>query len=173
MDMKGGQTQDEILALDIVKLGLQKNDLFVDIGCGTGKVSFTASKHVKTVYAVDRRSEAISLARVGASEAGITNITFFEEEAVQFLTHTDNLDCAFVGGSQHLEEVLGLLAKKVHRTIVVNAVLIHTADVAISTLKRLGIFKEAILVQVSRSHELGQGVMFRPLDPIYIIIGGF
>lgn len=172
MDLKGGQTQDEIVALDISKLGLKEGDTFADIGCGTGKVSLAASRLVNKVYAVDRRSEAISHARALAMESGVENITFIEEEAINFLNRIETLDCAFVGGSRQLEDVLGILAQKVKGSIVVNAVLIHTADVAISTFKKLGIFKEAIHVQVSRSHELGQSVMFRPLDPIYIIVGG-
>ncbi|MDD1673488.1 MAG: precorrin-6Y C5,15-methyltransferase (decarboxylating) subunit CbiT [Methanomicrobiales archaeon] len=171
-ELKGGPTQDEILAIDIVKLGLKKGDIFADIGCGTGKVSVAASMIAKQVFAIDRRPEAIKHARTVIRKAGVDNITFFEGEALDFLTRIEKLDCAFVGGSGELEEVLEILAQKVSGSIVVNAVLIHTVDIAISSLKRLGIFKEALQVQVSRSHALGEGMMFRPSEQVYIIVGG-
>jgi len=124
INLIGGPTQDEIMAIVLAKLGLKKGDTFVDIGCGTGKISIAASMLANKVFAVDRRSEAITYARSRARESGIENITFFEGEAVNFLTQVDTLDCAFVGGSRQLEDVLDLLAQKVSGTIVVNAVLI-------------------------------------------------
>jgi cobalt-precorrin-6B (C15)-methyltransferase len=76
-----------------------------------------------------------------------------------------------VGGSGQLADVLDLLAHKVDRTIVVNAVLIETLSIAMEQMKKNGIFREAIHVQVSRSHELGGRSMFRPIDPVYIVVG--
>jgi cobalt-precorrin-6B (C15)-methyltransferase len=38
-------------------------------------------------------------------------------------------------------------------------------------MQRLGIFREAVHVQVSRSYPLGQSIMFKPIDPVYIIVG--
>jgi cobalt-precorrin-6B (C15)-methyltransferase len=171
-ELKGGSTQDEILAIDLAKLGLQKTDVVADIGCGTGKVSLAVAERVKRVYAVDRRPEAIALARSAAEQSGKNNITFFEGEAVDFLSGLDRLDCAFVGGSGQLEEVLELLAEKVNRTVVVNAVLIQTLHTAIMGMKKQGIFQEAIHVQVSRSRDLEGRTMFRPIDPVFIVVGG-
>jgi cobalt-precorrin-6B (C15)-methyltransferase len=170
--LKGGLTQDEILAIDLAKLGLCKGDIVADLGCGTGKVSLALAALTEQVFAVDRSPEAIAHARAAAEKSGVENITFIEAEAVDFLQQVDRLDCAFVGGSGDLEEVITLLSRKVHRSIVVNAVLIRTLDTAISCMKKEGIFKEALHVQVSRSHELGEQLMFRPLDPVYIIVGG-
>jgi cobalt-precorrin-6B (C15)-methyltransferase len=170
--LKGGFTHDEILAVDMAKMALQKSDVVADIGCGTGKVSLAMAQRAARVFAVDRRSEAIACARSAAEASGADNIIFVESEAVDFLARTDRLDCAFVGGSGQLEEVLELLIPRVERTIVVNAVLIRTLAAAVSILKKEGVFREAIHVQVSRSHELGGHTMFRPLDPVYIVVGG-
>lgn len=172
MGLKGGPTQDEVMAVSLWKLGIRPGDVVADIGCGTGKVSVAAAGLAGTVYAIDRRPEAIAYARNTAAETGATNVEFFEGDAVDFLAGCGTLDCAFVGGSQRLAEVLDLLAGKVRRTIVVNAVLVETLGEAISCMKRLGIFREAVHVQVSRSAELGGGVMFKPQNPVYIIVGG-
>jgi len=172
MGLKGGPTQDEIMAISLQKLGLMPGDVFADIGCGTGKIAIAASERAARVYAVDRRPEAIACARDQATRAGVTNIEFYEGDAVDFLKGIDALDCAFVGGSQHLSGVLGMLAEKERlRSIVVNAVMVETLHEAISCMQRLGIFREAVHVQVARTYPIAGSVMFRPIDPVYIIVG--
>jgi cobalt-precorrin-6B (C15)-methyltransferase len=64
-----------------------------------------------------------------------------------------------------------MLAKKVKRTIVINAVLLSTLSETVATMKELGIFHEVVQVQVSRSHEIAGSIMFKPIDPVYIIVG--
>jgi Precorrin-6B methylase 2 len=51
-------------------------------------------------------------------------------------------------------------------------VLVQTLYIAIQRMKKQGIFQEAVHVQVSRSHELEGQTMFRPIDPVYIVVGG-
>ncbi|HEU17567.1 MAG TPA: cobalt-precorrin-6Y C(15)-methyltransferase, partial [Methanolinea sp.] len=38
------------MAVVLFKLGLRESDIFVDIGCGTGKISINAAPLVKWVY---------------------------------------------------------------------------------------------------------------------------
>jgi len=167
----GGPTQDEIMAISLFKMCLDKKDTVLDIGCGTGKVSIALAQMVKKVYAIDRREEAIRYAQVQAQKAGITNIEFFCSDAMDFLDSDLTFDCVFIGGSKQIEDVLPIIAKKVKRTIVVNAVLVSTLSTVIETMQRLCIFKEVIHVQVSRSHTIKKNIMFRPIDPVYIIVG--
>lgn len=110
-------------------------------------------------------------ARDSAQKSGIHTIEFVCTEAVDYLATDAAFDCAFVGGSQHLGRILPLLAKKVKRTIVINAVLLSTLAEGIATLKQLGIFYEVVQVQVSRSYEIAGSIMFKPIDPVYIIVG--
>ena len=118
-----------------------------------------------------RRPEAIAYAKDAAEQAGRTNIEFYSGEAIDFLTTAPLADCAFVGGSQQIETILPVLSQKVRRVIVVNAVLVSTLATVTTTMQGLGIFREAVHVQVARSHELGKSLMFRPVDPVYIIVG--
>ncbi len=172
MDLPGGPTKDEILAISLFKLGLQKDDVFADIGCGTGKVSISAASRVRKVYAIDRRDEAVECARTEVGRSGLSNIDIIHGEAVDFLRSAGRIDVAFVGGSRQLEEVLTLLKSLGARTIVVNAVMLETVTTAVKTMQELGIFKEAVHAGISRSYPIGQGIMFKPLDPVYIIVGG-
>jgi len=167
----GGPTQDEVMAVSLFKLGLKPGDTMLDLGCGTGKVSIFAAGLVKKVYAVDRHPEAVAYAKNAAESAGITNIEFFCGEATDFLKNSPLFDCAFVGGSRQIETVLPVLAQKVRGVIVVNAVLVSTLASVTATMQRLGIFREAVHVQVARSYILGKSIMFKPVDPVYIIVG--
>jgi cobalt-precorrin-6B (C15)-methyltransferase len=169
---KAGQTQDEVLAIDLAKLGLRPEDRVLDIGCGSGKVAMAMASRASWVSAVDRNGEAVAYAREQARKAGTRNISFHHQEAVEYLAGDGRFDCAFVGGSGRLAEVLALLAARVDRTIVVNAVLLATLHTAVTEMQRLGIFKEALQVQVSRSHPIAGNFMWKPADPVYIIVGG-
>ena len=46
MDVKGGPTQDKIMAVSLFKLGLRGGDVVADIGCGTGRMSRELAKTV-------------------------------------------------------------------------------------------------------------------------------
>lgn len=168
--LPGGPTQDEIMAVSLSKLGLYPADTVLEIGCGTGKVSVALATQAKKVYALDRRPEAIAVARETARQAGVSTIEFVLMDAVEFLKKDRVYDCAFLGGTKNLAEILPVLAKKVKRTIVINVVMVSTLERAVTTLKGLGIFTEVVQVQVSRSSDIAGSIMFRPIDPVYIIV---
>ena len=169
--LAGGPTQDEIMAVSLFKLGLRSTDTMLEIGCGTGKVSIAAAQQVTKIFSVDKRAEAITIAQEAAQKCNIQNIEFFCMDAVDFLASPRIFDCAFVGGTRQLKVVLPLLVKKVRRTIVVNAVLLSTLTQAVTTMQQMGIFCEVVQIQVARSHEIAGSIMFRPIDPVYIIVG--
>ena len=169
--LTGGPTQDEIMAVSLFKLGLRCTDTLLEIGSGTGKVSLAAASHVAKIYSVDKRPEAIEIARDAAKERSVYNINFTCCDATDFLASERIYDCAFVGGTQNLAQILPVLAQKVRRTIVINAVLLSTLNHAVAVMQQLGIFCEVVQVQVARSHEIAGSIMFRPIDPVYVIVG--
>ena len=169
--LAGGPTQDEIMAVSLFKLGLRSTDILLEVGCGTGKVSIAASQRAARVVSIDKRPEAIAVARDAAEKAGIRTIEFFCSDAVDFLTSDHAYDCAFIGGTQQLARILPLLARQVKRTIVVNAVLLSTVAHTVATMQQLGIFCEVVQVQVARSHEIAGSIMFKPIDPVFVIVG--
>jgi cobalt-precorrin-6B (C15)-methyltransferase len=169
--LAGGSTQDEVMSVSLSKLGLRSTDTVLEIGSGTGKVSIAIAQQVKNIISIDKRPEAIRTAKEAAHKSGVRNIEFFYTDAADFLKTDKVFDCAFVGGTQQLSRILPVLATKVKRTIVVNAVLLSTLSEAVATMKELGIFHEVVQVQVSRSHEIAGSIMFKPIDPVYIIVG--
>lgn len=172
MDLPGGPTVAEVMAVSLFKLGIRQGETAADIGCGTGTVTKEIAKTAGLVYAVDAREEACKCTEETKAAYGADNIAIFHGEALDFLASPhEKIDCAFLGGSRDIEKVLEMLVSEGTRTIVVNAVLIETAVSAINKMKELGIFCEAVHLQVSRSHELTGRTMFKPNNPIYIIHG--
>ena len=168
--LSGGPTQDEIMAVSLFKLGLCPTDTILEVGCGTGKVSVAMAKRVKKVVTLDMRPEAISAATETARKAGVSNIDFSCADAADFLKKDQLYDCAFLGGTKNLSELLPVLSGHVKRTIVINAVMVSTLERAVATLKDLGTFTEVVQVQVSRSYDIAGSIMFRPIDPVFIIV---
>lgn len=169
--LKGGPTQDEVLAIALRKLALRPDDRVLDLGCGTGAVSIAMAATATEVVAIDRRPEAITFARSAAGEAGAANVSFLEAEAGDALPGLGVFDAAFVGGTRGIADLLPLLASRVRRGIVVNAVLVETLHQTIAAMESLGIYREAIHVQCARAVPLAGSVYFRPIDPVYVIVG--
>jgi cobalt-precorrin-6B (C15)-methyltransferase len=169
--LAGGPTQDEIMAVSLFKLGIRSTDTLLEIGCGTGKVSIAAAQRAEKIVSIDKRPEAIAVAREAAEKADVRTIEFNCSDAIDFLDSDRLYDCAFVGGTQQITRILPMLAKKVKRTIVINAVLLSTVALAVPAMQQLGIFSEVVHVQVTRSYEIAGSIMFRPIDPVYIIVG--
>jgi cobalt-precorrin-6B (C15)-methyltransferase len=169
--LAGGPTQDEIMAVSLFKLGLRSTDTVLEIGCGTGKVTIAVSLQAAKIFSLDKRPEAIKIAKESAQKTSVHNIEFFCTDAGVFLESDRIYDCAFVGGTQQLTQILPVLIKKVRRTIVINAVLLSTLSEAVTTLQHLGVFSEVVQIQVARSHEIAESIMFKPIDPVYVIVG--
>ncbi len=169
--LAGGPTQDEIMAVSLFKLGLRSTDTVLEIGCGTGKVSIAIAQQAAKIYSIDKKSEAIKIARESSQKIPLHNIEFSCTDAADFLAGDRIFDCAFVGGTQQLALILPVLSKKVKRTIIINAVLLSTLAQAVTAMQQLGIFCEVVQVQVARSHEIAGSIMFKPIDPVYVIVG--
>ncbi len=166
----GTPTQPEIIAVALSKLDLKSTDVFADIGCGSGSVSIAAAPVVKYVYAIDNRDEAVRATNHNIKECGISNVSVLKGDAALLLPDID-IDCAFVGGSKNIEQVLAILIKKDTR-FVVSAVRIETVALSLEIMKKNNRFREITQIQLSRGHELEGGTMFKLENPVFLIFGG-
>ena len=175
-NVSGGPTKPEIIAVSLSKLGLREGDRFADIGCGTGSVSIEATKIARDliIYAIDARKEALRATETNFKNFNIANATLLAGEASEILSSNEfiyPIDCAFVGGTKNIDSVIEILFEKKTRSIVVNAVRIETVVRTIEVMKKLGIFSEVVQVSVSRGVPLAGETMFKPENPVYIVVG--
>ena len=176
LHISGGPTKPEMIAVSLSKLDLKDGSTFIDVGCGTGAVSIEASKlaHDLRIYALDARAEAIDVTAKNFEAHGLKNTTLLHGEASLILndkTDIGTIDYAFVGGTKNIRQVLETLCEKRVRRIVVNAVRIETVVRTIDTMQELGIFDEVLHVAVSRGVPITGETMFKPENPVYIIVG--
>ncbi len=169
----GGPTKDEVLAIAIQKLHLTQHDIIADIGCGTGKVTLAIAPLVAHIHAIDIRDEAYQWTRAEIQKKALANVTLYQGDAAEILASLTHLDKAFVGGSRNLPAIIARLAALQVKQIVITAVLLDTLNTAVATLQQYEIFHEVTLVQVSKSTPLAGGFMLKPLDPVFIITGGY
>jgi cobalt-precorrin-6B (C15)-methyltransferase len=175
LHVSGGPTKPEIIAIALSKLDLKNGDSFFDVGCGTGAVSIEASKMVRDlkIHAIDAREEAIEVTKKNFASFNIENATVDSGESSQILSEQDigSIDCAFIGGTKNISQVLEVLAEKKARSIVLNAVRIETVVTVINKMKELDLFDEVLHIIVSRGVPLTGETMFKPENPVYIVVG--
>jgi len=161
-------TKDEVAGILFMKLQPEKQSIFADIGSGTGRISALLAPYVRKVFAVEANPEAFkeSEQNLGSFE----NVKVLNMDGKEFLRNYD-YDLVFFGGTGGIEEMLEMASKKAKR-VVVNAARIEVAGKVIEKMKELGVFREALIVNVSKSYELAGKTAFKGLNPVFMVIGG-
>jgi cobalt-precorrin-6B (C15)-methyltransferase len=167
----GTPTQPEIIAIALSKLDIKHGEVFADIGCGSGSVSIATAGLAKRVFAFDNRKDAILATYANIKERGINNISVLKGDAETLLPEID-FDCAFIGGSKNIERILEILIKKGQVRFVISAVRVETVGLVMEIMKKNNVFKELLQIQISRGNELAGGTMFKPENPVFLIVGG-
>ncbi len=175
LHVSGGPTKPEIIAVSLSKLDLEDGCTFFDIGCGTGAVSIEASKMVRDIKicAIDARDEAIDVTKRNFEAFNINNAQVLSGESSGILEKQEigSIDCAFIGGTKNISRVLEVLADKKAKSIVLNAVRIETVVNVINKMKELDLFDEVLHIVVSRGVPITGETMFKPENPIFIVVG--
>lgn len=172
---RGGapMTKEEVRSVSLSKLMLTKDALVYDIGAGTGSIGIECALQASrgTVYAVEKKEEAVTLLTENARRLGAANLVVVKGTAPEALKELPAPTHVFVGGSSgNLEEIVGLLLKKNPKVrIVVNAISLETVAEAMRILETHG-FQESEIVQVSvaKSRTLGGYHMMTGQNPVYI-----
>ena len=168
--MEGCYTKDEIISIVLDKLNPSKDEIFVDIGCGTGRVSLKASKVFKKVFAVDVDDKAVKNFKARVEDLGIGNIEVVHSHGKKFLASAEKIDKIFFGGTKDIEDMLDIAVKK-SKMFAVNLARMDNAVRVTAKMKDLGVFKEILLINISKGYDLAGGVAFKPYNPIFIVTG--
>jgi precorrin-6B methylase 2 len=135
-------------------------------------VSIAASKKTKKIIAVDQRPDSIETAKQNFSDAGVSAlVTLLLGEAPDVLEAYENaIEKAFIGGTKNFRRTIDFLVPHCRRFVLNAARLEVTAD-AIGYMKKIGIFKEALLVNIAKGHELENLTAFTPYNPVFMVVG--
>jgi len=174
---KAPMTKQEVRACVIAKLGVRADDVFYDVGAGTGSVSveLALASPFDTVYAVEADHDAFSLIEENRIRFGAYNICPVEGFAPEALDALPMPDAVFVGGSKgNLDCIVGTVLEKNPRVrIVVSAIAMETVAEAQMLFKRLaseGVIADAEVTQVSvsRTRALGSYHLMSAQNPIML-----
>ena len=168
MKLPGTATQEENIYIAMGKLNIQRAQVFLDIGCGSGAVSLAASRYTDRIYGIDRRDEAVQICKSTVSQG-----QFFSSEAAAVLPSIPKVDRCFIGGTRGIDDFLPLLLEKAAHGCVIVADLARlgiAAHVA-QMMKEAGIFQELIQIHIARGYDLGGDIALRPVNPIFMVIG--
>ena len=127
-----------------------------------------------TVYAVERKPEAVALLHENRIKLGGYNVKIIEGPAPEALENLPAPDCVFVGGSGgkcgrfwHLPG-----EKNPEVRVVVNAIALETLFAAQTALKELG-FSDIEVTQLAatRGKPIGAYTMLTANNPVFILFG--
>ena len=170
---KTPMTKQEVRATVLSKLGVGPEDTCWDIGTGTGSVAVELALQAKTVWAVDRSEEAMTLAAHNREKFGAWNMHLVAGTAPDVLKKLPVPDAVFVGGSGGKMEAI---LQAVNRTnpsarVCVSAIALESLENAVRTLRSLEYETEISQISVSRSHTSGDLTLMLAQNPVWLILG--
>lgn len=168
-------TKEEVRAIILHKLQLQKNSVVYDIGAGTGSVSVEAAGICEAgrVYAIERKPEAICLLEKNRNRFQAYNVEIIKGEAPDAIEDLPAPTHVFIGGSNgKVQDILNVIQKKNSKArVVVSAVTLETiAELERMTEKYSDI--DVVQIQISRGEKLGRYHLMRGQNPVYLFSFG-
>ena len=127
---KAPMTKEEIREVALCKLRLTQRAVAWDVGAGTGSVSVEMARAAAsgTVYAVEKKPEALALLRENRRRLGVPNLTVVAGTAPEALEELPAPTHVFLGGtSGNFREILEVVLRKNPRArVVATAVTLET-----------------------------------------------
>lgn len=169
-------TKSEIRSIVISKLGIDKNGICWDAGCGTGSVSVEMAfqAYEGMVFAADKNDEAVLLTKENCRRFRTDNVSVISGEAPSCFENIPAPDYVFIGGScGRMHGIISLaLSKNPSAVIVITAVSLETLTDAVNSMEKCGISSpEIIQAAVTRTKKLGSHTMLSAENPVFIIKG--
>lgn len=167
-------TKEEVRIVTLAKMQLQADSIVVDVGAGTGSIAIEATRLCPqgTVYAIERKPEALELIKQNSDQFGLP-LQIIAGEAVERLAELDHIDRIVVGGSGGtLGQIIQMSHDRLNPNgrIVINAITIETAYKAIEAFKTLPFDEvEVISITAARGRFVGNSTLMDGLNPVYII----
>ena len=166
-------TKEEVREASISKLFLKSDSVVYDIGSGTGSIAveIAALSPDITVYAIERKPEAVELIKQNAAKFGLTNIKVVEGYAPEALKDLPAPTHVFIGGSGgNMNEIVAtLFEKNPCIRVCANAVSLETLE-ELKALETAFEVEDFRLVQLAavRTGKVGSYTMMKAENPVWI-----
>lgn len=166
-------TKSEVRAVCLSKLRLTERAVCWDIGAGTGSVSIEMARLARkgTVYAIERRTDALELLAENRRRFGLENIHIVEGNAPDCCGDLNAPSHVFIGGSGgNMDDLLTLALKKNPAVrIVATAVSLETVAELTAAMKKFAFAEtEVVSLQVVQGRAAGAYHLMTAQNPVYI-----
>ena len=169
-------TKQEIRAVSVAKLRLEKDSILIDVGAGTGSVGIEAATYISLgkVYAIEKKSEGIELIKENIKKFSIKNLEVIQGTAPDDLS-IKKFNRMFVGGSSgRLDSIVEYFIKYSDEKsiIVINAITLETISEIKNIFEKYKITNSEIInMSVARGKKIGNYTMMYGENPIYVVTG--
>lgn len=170
-------TKQEVRAVTLSKLRLEKSSVVWDIGAGTGSLSVEAARMAAEglVYAVERMPQGVELIEANRRHFGLENLTVVAGTAPEALLELPAPDRVIIGGSGgELMPILEVVRERLvpGGWVSINCVTVETLADALRVLKDKGFESvEGAGIAVTRLVAAGKHHRFEGANPVYILSG--
>lgn len=166
-------TKEEVREISICKLKLYKGAVVYDIGSGTGSIAIETAglSDDITVYAIEKKEEALALIGKNKEKFALDNIHIVAQDAPAGLETLPVPTHAFIGGSRgKMKEILQkLYQKNSAMRIVINAISMETIAEMVEILQCFPIKEEEMVqIQVSRTRQAGAYHLMQAENPVWV-----
>ena len=166
-------TKSEVRAVALSKLQVTDKAVCWDIGSGTGSVSVEMALQALhgSCWGIERREEAIRLARENAGKFGTDNLTFVNGLAPEACRELPAPTHVFIGGSAgNLREIISLILEKNPRArIVATAIALESVAELTGLMKELAFEStEIVCLNAARDRKAGPYHLMTGQNPVYI-----
>ncbi|NER78701.1 MAG: precorrin-6y C5,15-methyltransferase (decarboxylating) subunit CbiE [Leptolyngbya sp. SIO1D8] len=174
-DRPGLMTKREVRMLILGELALQPQQVFWDIGAGTGSVSIEVARLTpqSQVWAIEKTTVGSELIRQNARRFATPQIQVIQGKAPDVLIDLPAPDRVFIGGSSgRLKEILTLCCQRLSpegRIVVALATLENLSEMTQWLTQQAHWQGQFQQVSLSRSSAVGALTRWMPLNPVTLV----
>ena len=167
-------TKSEVRSVILSKMAISAGDVVWDIGAGTGSVSCEMAMQARSVWALERKEEAVDLILRNREKFARWNLRVVQGCAPEDLDRLPVPDKVFVGGSGgNLREIMRTIWKRNRDArICVSAVLLETLKEGLLLFEERNIDPDIVQITVNRSESVCGKHMMKAGNPVFILTGG-
>ncbi len=170
-----GPSKEEVRCLVMCQAQVKKDQVVLEVGCGTGGLTVELAQRAAKVYAVDKNPQALEVTRKNLDKLHPTgNVELQLGDALQVMEDLPAYDLLVVGGSSgELEQILkrAYHQLKPDGRVIVTAILLETKFYSIRIMEDLDMDPKIVEVSVARGQTTKLGTMMQGLNPVAIISG--
>lgn len=169
-------TKEMVRLAVLAALRIREDDIVWDVGAGTGSVSIACALAAGkgSVYAVERKAEAVELIRENRARHGAWNLHEVEGEAPEALQDLPAPDRVFIGGSSgRMKDIFSaVLAGNPRARVVLTAVTLESLTEGLQCMQEFRMEDVDVnQITAARAREAGNYHLMSGENPVWILSG--